>query len=165
MSGLSIPLQILVPKAEYHRCSSLSAFSGDSQVARGTVSIIHDDGTAKSWIGHIARSKFVVLPISANSIAPSGISTYLSAMALGKCVIITRSPATEGILDESNCVIVPPADPVALRNAIQKVDSDARLRSRIAQAGYRYAMGLGDTRRLHWDFVEYIVQAASGGGT
>jgi hypothetical protein len=85
------------------------------------VKIVHDDGSLLSWVRHMAESKFVVLPISPDSIAASGISTYLMAMALKKCVIITEGPATKGLLlNHQNSVIVPPRDPDALRRLFSR---------------------------------------------
>jgi len=121
------------------------------------VRVVHDDGSISSWIRYIAEAKFVVLPIAADSIAASGISTYLLAMALKKCVVITEGPATKGILlNHQNSVIVPASDPDALRGAIQRVDSDLLFRERLAEAGYRYAMSVGDTSRLYRDFTSCI---------
>ena len=153
--GLDVKVVIVTPI----KLTETDLSSGER--TSSNITIEHDDGSISSWIQYIAESKFVVLPISADSIAASGISTYLLAMALRKCVIITEGPATKGILlNHENCVIVPPCDPDALRMAIQLVDTHDEFRERLAEAGYRYAMSLGDTNRLYRDFTSCILTVA-----
>jgi glycosyltransferase involved in cell wall biosynthesis len=150
VKGVSVPVVIL------------SADDALSRLCRAAenLTVIRDDGSTESWIRHIAASKFVVLPISSKSIAASGISTYLCAMALRKCVIITEGPATKDILNETNAVLVPPEDPKALRQAIEKVNENTPFRRRVAEAGYQYALSCGDTSRLHRDFISWIHRTA-----
>jgi len=81
-------------------------------------------------------------------------------MALGKCVIISDSPATRGILkDGEQAVVVPPADPALLRAAVVKASEDADHRARIAQAGREYALSLRDEDRLADDIVHEVTRA------
>lgn len=117
------------------------------------VRIVSDDGSADSWLDWMARATLVVLPILPGTLAPSGIGAYLGAMALGKCVVITESPATMDILSAEQAVIVPPRDAPALRAAIARALGDAPFRSRIAAAGKAYAMSLGDESRLAADIA------------
>ncbi len=152
VQGLEIPLIILTPSAEKDTARVFTKEVHDK------VCIVHDDGSLVSWIRYMAGCKFVVLPISSDSIAASGISTYLMAMALKKCVVITEGPATKGILNRANSMIVPPGDPVALRKAIQRVSTNPQLRQELAEAGYEYAMSLGDTTRLYGDFISSILK-------
>lgn len=154
MRGLEIPLWIVTKDAEAHRLR---------QLFPSHVRWVQDDGSTESWIQLMAGAKFVVLPIAPESAAASGISTYLSAMALRKCVIISDGPATRGILlDGQHALVVPPRDPEALRAAIRRVDQDEQLRRRLAEAGYAYAMSCGDTTRLYRDFIECICRAVRG---
>ncbi len=157
VSGLDIRLHILTANQEYIRRTGLRATPPRREAFHGDVEFIPHDGNPESWVAHMAGAKFVVLAISPLSINASGISTYLCAMALRKCVIITEGPSTRGILDEHTSVIVPPSDPDALRRAIIRVDSDADFRRRIAGGGYRYAMSCGDVSRLHRDFIACIL--------
>ena len=76
---------------------------------------VADDGTPASWNRWIARARAVVLPIVPGMLSPSGISTLLVAMAMGKPVVISESAATRGVLDGSAAMIVPPANAAALR--------------------------------------------------
>lgn len=67
-----------------------------------------------------ARSAIAVVPIQQNDYQ-TGIATILEMMSMGKCVIATRTRGqTDTIVDGVNGAYVPPADPLALRAAIEK---------------------------------------------
>lgn len=67
-----------------------------------------------------ARAAIAVVPIQQNDYQ-TGIATILEMMSMGKCVIATRTRGqTDTIIDGVNGAYVPPADPGALRSAIQK---------------------------------------------
>jgi len=74
------------------------------------------------------EAKLVVIPI-VDAIRPSGQVCILEAMATGKAVITTRTRGswTDKLIDGENCILVPPHDPDALRDAIQRVYTDAHL--------------------------------------
>ena len=134
----------------------------DLRSVPANVTVITDDGSSRSWREWIAHARLVVLPLSPDVLAPAGISTYLVAMALGKCVIISDSPATRGILEDGEqAMVVPPADPAALRAAVVKASEDADYRARIAQAGREYALSLRDEDRLADDIVHEVTKAIS----
>jgi glycosyltransferase involved in cell wall biosynthesis len=97
-------------------------------------------------------AKLVVLPISPDCISSAGISSYLLAMAFRRCVIITDSPATRGVLTDQ-AIVVPPADATALANAIRRAWEDDALRERVADAGHRYVQSIGGETRLLRDIV------------
>ena len=122
----------------------------------GNVTVTADDDSAETWINWIARSRFVILPVMPDVLKPSGISAYLVAMALGKCVIITDSPATHGLIDAGQAVLVPPGNADALRDAIARVASDPAYRERVAAAGRAYARAFGDETRLAEDIVRCV---------
>jgi len=66
-----------------------------------------------------ARSRFVVVPLYLVNFQ-AGVTTLLEAMAMGKAVIITRTPGQSDVVVEGETgLYVPPADPGALRKAIQ----------------------------------------------
>jgi glycosyltransferase involved in cell wall biosynthesis len=115
------------------------------------VEAVEDDGSATSWIDWIARSRCVVLPVVPGMLSPSGIGTYLVAMALGKPVIMTEGPATRGILEDGMALLIPPADTKALRDAVTKVAEDEAVRRGLIEAGKAYALSLGDEDRLARD--------------
>jgi glycosyltransferase involved in cell wall biosynthesis len=68
-----------------------------------------------------ARSKLAVVPIKENHYQ-TGIATILEMMAMGKCVIATKTQGqTDTIVDGVTGVYVPPGDSRALRQAIEQL--------------------------------------------
>lgn len=132
----------------------------DLRAVPANVDVVAHDGASASWIDWIARSKVVVLPISADALVPAGISACLVAMALGKCVVVSDSPVTRGILqDGEHAVVVPSADPAAMRAAIVRVCEDGAYRAHVARTGREYALSLRDERRLGDDVVREAMSA------
>lgn len=85
-----------------------------------------------------ARSTVAVVPIVQNDYQ-TGISTILEMMAMGKCVIATRTRGqTDTIVDGENGFYVPPGDALALRGTIQRALERPDEASRIGQAARRY---------------------------
>ena len=63
-------------------------------------------------------------------------STLLDAMAMGLAVVGTRAGGIpEAVVDEETGLLVPPADPDALADAIVRLLKDAPLRRRMGEAG------------------------------
>lgn len=115
----------------------------------------------KSWLEYIARAKIVVVPLLPRSGYAPGLSLYLMAMAMKKCVIITEGLSTRGILT-NQAILVPPEDPMALAEAIHLVWKDAELRERVAAAGQRYANGLAGEARLLGDILNICGRLIEG---
>ncbi|MBA2451811.1 MAG: glycosyltransferase [Chloroflexia bacterium] len=70
------------------------------------------------------------------------------ALASGTAVVTRTSPAIEGFLsDGETALLVPPADPLALAGAIQRL-GDSGERQRIAEAGHRSWLEWGSQRAL-----------------
>ena len=115
----------------------------------------------KSWLEYIARSKIVVVPLLPRSGYAPGLSLYLMAMAMKKCVIITEGLSTRGILT-NQAILVPPEDPTALAEAINRVWNDGELRERVAAAGQRYASGLAGEARLLGDILNICGRLVEG---
>ncbi len=111
------------------------------------VRAVEDDGSAGSWLEQMRRARIVVLTTLPSSIRAIGVTSYLMAMALKKCVIITDGPATRGVLSDE-AILVPAADPAALADAIERVWNDPKLREETAAKGRAYAEQLGGTERL-----------------
>gem|GEM_PF-2494235 len=155
--GLDLPVVILIPDdAELIRRGQVLLNCPDPAQFGPNVRIVRHKGPS-DWLPWVAKSRFVILPILGRSINSSGISTYLSCMAMKKCVIISEGPSTRDILSESEAVTVPPGDPAALREAILKVDRDEALRRRVADAGFAYANQCGDHVRMFRDFADCIL--------
>jgi glycosyltransferase involved in cell wall biosynthesis len=83
----------------------------------------------------IARSALVVLPLTEREIS-TGQSVLLEAMAMGKAVVVTRVNGTVDYVDHMRTgVLVPPNDPAAMRDAINRLAGDPALRRRLGEAG------------------------------
>jgi len=106
----------------------------------------------QSWVEYIRRAKIVVVPLLPSTMYAPGLSLYLMAMAMKKCVIVTEGLATRGMLQDE-AVIVAPKDPEALAVAITQVWTDDTLRRKTAEYGRRYAERCGGEARLLADIV------------
>ncbi|HMI94342.1 MAG TPA: glycosyltransferase family 4 protein [Polyangiales bacterium] len=85
-----------------------------------------------------ARSSLAVVPIVQNDYQ-TGISTILEMMAMGKCVIASRTRGqTDTIIDNVNGVYVPPGDAGALRATIQRLLASPEERARLGRAARAY---------------------------
>lgn len=85
----------------------------------------------------MARARAVVVPTDAPAY-PSGQSVMLEAMALGKCCIVTASPAMRDYVEDSETALtVPPHDAAALRAAIDRAASDEGLRDQLGHMARR----------------------------
>ena len=115
----------------------------------------------KSWLEYIARAKIVVVPLLPRSGYAPGLSLYLMAMAMKKCVVITEGLSTRGILT-NQAILVPPEDPMALAEAIHRVWNDAEYRGQVAAAGQRYASGLAGEARLLEDILNICGRLVEG---
>lgn len=105
------------------------------------------DGTPRPFIELMAKARLVVMPIKPE-ICGAGIGVYIMAMALKKCVILSAGPGAEDVLTENQAIIVPPQNPIALRQAIEKAYSDPDYRRTYEENGHRYARTLqGDDRQ------------------
>jgi glycosyltransferase involved in cell wall biosynthesis len=121
------------------------------------VEVVRLDGSAEPFIELMAGARLVVLPIKPD-ITGVGIGVYIMAMALGKPVVITAGPSTEGLLSEDLAVVVPPRDVAALRRAIDNTYNDAALRRRLGENGLRYAAALGGEERLNESLLSWLVE-------
>ncbi|HET9958308.1 MAG TPA: glycosyltransferase family 4 protein [Polyangiaceae bacterium] len=84
------------------------------------------------------RAAVAVVPILENHYQ-TGIATILEMMAMGKCVIATRTQGqTDTIVDGQTGIYVPPSDPVALRTQIQRVLRNPDEAQRIGQAARKF---------------------------
>jgi glycosyltransferase involved in cell wall biosynthesis len=84
------------------------------------------------------RSAFAVVPILENDFQ-TGIATILEMMAMGKCVVATKTRGQiDTIVDGVTGVYVPPSDPVALRSAIQRLLANPAEAERIGKAARKY---------------------------
>jgi glycosyltransferase involved in cell wall biosynthesis len=126
------------------------------------IHLVSDDGSKNSWLDQISRATAVILPILPDRLSPSGLSACLVSMALGKCVIITDSPATRGLVEFGEAVIVPPGDANAMRDAVHRVASDRQFRQSVAAKARHYAIGLKGEQRLARDVRRLVLELLMG---
>jgi glycosyltransferase involved in cell wall biosynthesis len=122
-------------------------FAWTRQNVPRNLKILADSGSRNDLVRNLAKARLVVIPTQANSLCASGLSTYLDAMYLGKCVIVTSGPGASDLLTEQ-ALLVPPHDVAALKEAIGRAWEDNALRQRIAEAGRKYAVSLGGEPEL-----------------
>ncbi|MFQ5856388.1 MAG: glycosyltransferase family 4 protein [Anaerolineae bacterium] len=95
----------------------------------GRPTVIHtSEHSARELRDLYSGARFVVIPLHDRS-QPSGQSAALQAMACEKAVIVTRTRGWwgEGVLrDGEHCVLLPPGDVAALRQAMQQLWADPR---------------------------------------
>lgn len=123
--------------------------------------ILSDAGKREDLVRQIAAAKVVVVPTLKSSLCASGISTYLDAMALGKCVVISHGPGVTELL-KNEAILVPAEDPGALREAIRRVWEDMELRAKTAQAGQRYVEKLGTEQEFLHRVLERSCELIQG---
>lgn len=132
----------------------------DEAAAPPNVEVIRLDGTPRPFIELMAKARLVVMPIKPE-ICGAGIGVYIMAMALKKCVILSAGPGAEDVLTENQAIIVPPQNPIALRQAIDRAYTDSNYRRFYEENGYRYAMSLQGEDRLMESLVAELRQLKS----
>ena len=120
------------------------------------VEIFYNDTDVDFFLKLMAGARLVVLPLLKGAGIQAGIAVYLVAMALHKCVIISEAPGVSDVLLDGQAHIVPPGDASILRDAIQRLWRDDRLRQQYADAGYRYAISLGGDDELRRSILRSI---------
>lgn len=124
--------------------------------------VIDDEDRFEDFVEHVAKARIVVIPRFKHDIAPTGISTYLLAMALNKCVIISEGPGAEDVLHDE-AVIVPAENPDILATAIERVWKNEQLRIATAARGREYAIQLGGYERLFADVMQVAIDCVTDG--
>jgi glycosyltransferase involved in cell wall biosynthesis len=150
--GLDIPVRVVTTANE-----DIAPHGSwlDEASAPENVEVIRLDGSAEPFVAHMAAARLVVQPIVPD-ISGAGMSVYIMAMALRKCVIMTAGPGAADVLTDGEAVIVPAADPAALRTAIVKAYSDPAYRAPYEERGYRYAMSRGEEPQLYHTVLSRI---------
>ncbi|HMG43702.1 MAG TPA: glycosyltransferase [Acidimicrobiales bacterium] len=99
-----------------------------------------------------ARARVVV--VATRPLAyPTGQSVTLESMALGKCCVVTDTPAMHDYLDhEVDALLVPPHDSAALRAALERAMTDPDLRKRLG-TGAREAVERTFNAAAMWQTV------------
>jgi glycosyltransferase involved in cell wall biosynthesis len=101
-----------------------------------------------------ADAAFVVVPLEDTDFQ-AGITTILEAMAMGKAVVCTLTRGqTDVVVDGENGLSVPPGDPVALRQAIERLLADPAEAARFGVNGRRWV-------EEHADLDAYVARLAT----
>lgn len=109
----------------------------------------------------LSRATAVVLPTHPRAY-PTGQSVALEAMAMGKCVIASRTAALSDYLDDNEtAMLVPVGDSASLRIAMRDVISRAELRSRIGAAAQRAVASRFRAQHM-WASVAQVLIAEAG---
>jgi glycosyltransferase involved in cell wall biosynthesis len=143
-----LPYPAAIPRPKFDQLKHhTSRFTYDLAALPKNVQILEDDGSVESLIRMIENARLVALPILGSRIAPSGLGTYLNAMLMGKCVILTEGVAASDVLTDE-VLFVPPENADALAATIRRAWEDKELRERTAAIGRHYAESLGGEPEL-----------------
>lgn len=145
----TLPFPAAIPNVSLDFCRRHgSRFERLARPLPANVQMLADDFSPRRLAEILLHAKLVVLPILPENIKASGISLYLNAMRLGRCVIISDGPGVSDVLTDQ-AVIVPPSDRAALTAAIRTYWEDDDARAAVAERGYRYALSLGGEAELY----------------
>lgn len=120
------------------------------------IELFYNDTDVDFFLKLMSGARLVVLPLLKGAGIQAGIAVYLVAMALHKCVIISEAPGVNDVLLDGQAHIVPAGDASALRNAIQQLWQNDRLRQQYADAGYHYAIALGGDDELRRSILRSV---------
>lgn len=155
MATLPYPGAVPAPDFELLRQNS-SRFTLPLAKLPPNVRVLENEDTPDRALEIIANARIVALPIVSGRISASGIGTYLTAMVLGKCVIVTEGPGSSDVLTDQ-ALIVPAGNSAALASAIRLAWEDSALRERVATAGRRYALACGVSNDLYDRVLRIVV--------
>jgi glycosyltransferase involved in cell wall biosynthesis len=156
--GLKIPVHIVT--MENQHIAEHGSHLDESNIPEN-VKVVKLDGSFDPFLKQMAEARLVVLPLKPH-ICGTGIGVYIMAMALKKCVIISAGVSVNGVLNHENAIFVPPSDPNALRNAIEKAYYDDKYRNKYEVNGYRYAISLGGEEQLNESITKTIIDDYQG---
>jgi len=125
--------------------------------------VIDESYSHEVFLDFISKARLIVIPRYKNDIGPAGIATYLVAMAMNKCVVISEGPGVGDLLT-NEAVIVPPEDTAALAQQIALLWDDHTQRREIAERGQEYAELVGGADRLYGDIVRTSVASLAEDG-
>ncbi len=134
-----------------------------NEVTQTNVQILSTFVTQVEYRDLIASASIIVLPLHPSQHA-GGVTALVQAMASGKAVIVS---ASEGIADyvdhERTCLVVPCHDPLALRQAIERLLSDDGLRIALGQAARAYMLA-HCSLDAEADLLQSVIQRLTAAG-
>jgi len=117
-----------------------SKISPEADWSNRNVRFIRQRLSAKDYQKMLAGAVLVVLPLHPSTHA-GGITTLLEAMSSGRAVVVSDSPGLGDYLqDGKTCCVVPPGDPVALRDATERLLNDHLLRKTLGANARRFVV-------------------------
>jgi glycosyltransferase involved in cell wall biosynthesis len=159
MAEAGCPAVLLQQENEQMRAHGTEQYRG---ALPDNVRLVMHEGDLRTFIAAIARARIVVIPRYRDDIGCTGISTYLVAMALGKCVVISRGAGAEDVLTDE-AVFVEPENPQALARQVEELWSDDTRCRALGAKAKRYAESCGGTRRLATDVLNTSLELLATG--
>lgn len=166
VSGLPVRAEVAVG-------SSVLAVSGDaeetfravlrdaSHAGAGAALRVHTQLDHAALRELYARARLVVVPLL-DVDADCGVTVITEAMAMGKAVVVTASRGQVDLVRHGeNGLYVPPGDPTAMRNAVQRLLDDPAEAARMGRAG----RALVEERLTLDRWVAQVVAATVGPAT
>ena len=123
------------------------------------------DGREETYTSYFENARIVCFPRFGWDIAPSGISGYLCAMALGRCVAISRGPGAEDVLAGSAALFFDPGDADGLARLLRRAWHDRELRKSVSASAIEYTDRLAGEERLLRDILNTISERFPADGT
>lgn len=152
-----LPHPAIIPRPDFAQLTAhRSRFTRPLDRLPSNVTVVDDDGSEESLVRLLLRARVVALPILRRTICASGLSIYLNAMLLGKCVVLTNGPGVSDILTDGQAILAPPEKPLELARAIDQAWRDDALRHRTAESGHRYALSLGGEPELRQRIIDVV---------
>ena len=158
MRQVDCPGILLQQRRELLAAHGTAAWSGE--LPAHVKLIVDESDDLETYIDFVAKARLVVIPRFKNDIAPTGISTYMVAMALNKCVIISEGPGANDVLTDE-AIIVPAEDAESLAENIRSLWDDGTLRASVAARGREYAALARGKERFHEDILRASIQSMS----
>jgi len=113
----------------------------------------------------LARARLVVLSLEPGLMRYPGVITYVTALRLGKCVIVNDPHGAKSyIVNGRTGVLVAPQDPQALADAIRDLWAQDRRRSRLSLAARAHAAQNFSLARYWLDLEELTAPLAKCAG-
>lgn len=117
-----------------------------------------------AYLAHLASAAVVAVPTDVREY-PTGQTVLLEAMALGKCCIVTDTPAMrEYVTDGETAVLVAPHDTDGWRRTLTELMDDPARRARLGAAARRQAVEWGGAAAMWQDVAEVIGELVTRGG-